>query len=141
MNTGGRAEPEALLAHLRRVAHHGARASRLARFAADFVDLVVPIAPSERPDARLIQRAILAEGLIRQAAHRLGGDHERALSVILGLEPGTVGMNLERRRQIAAAIVGVLPDTFRRDRHEGLMLWDLACELYQVAEAHPIDEG
>jgi hypothetical protein len=73
------------------------------------------------------------EQLIREAIEHIGGPEAEALSILLCLKPGTTGMNLETRRQHAAELLGILPDTLRRERHEGLLLWDVAVEVYILA--------
>lgn len=134
MDTTRRLDPEALHRQLRRALRHGARASRLARFTPELVELLFPA--DDRPDLSIVERALLAERLIRDAVEDLGGDYGRALSIVLALAPGTLGLRLEQRRQMAAELLGVLPDTFRRKRHEGLMVWDLAVEIVRQTEIY-----
>lgn len=45
-----------------------------------------------------------------------------ALSILFCLKPGTMGMILKTRRQHAAELLGILPDTLRRERHYGLLM-------------------
>ena len=85
------------------------------------------------PELSLPDRAIRTEQLIREAIDGIGGPEAEALLILFCLKPGTTGMNLETRRQHAAELLGILPDTLRRERHEGRMLWDLAVEIYGKA--------
>lgn len=62
---------------------------------------------------------ITSENLIRSAIDRIGGVPGEVLAILLCLSPGTLGTILEARRQQAVALVGIMPDTFRRERYEG----------------------
>jgi hypothetical protein len=126
-----RLNPEALCIELKATLRHGARASRLLRYRPGLVELLLPAA--EHPDLSQADRAVKTEQLIREAIENIGGPEAEALSILLCLKPGTTGMNLETRRQHAAELLGILPDTLRRERHEGLLLWDVAVEVYGIA--------
>lgn len=68
-----------------------------------------------------------SERVLQQAIQQIGGTYGEALSILLCFTPGTLGTTLlEERRRQAGELLGVLPDTFRRERHEGLLSWDLA---------------
>jgi hypothetical protein len=123
-----RLDAEALYRELRRTLRRGARASRLLRYTPELVELLLPA--DEHPESTIYDRAVRTEHLLRQAIDSIGGPEGEALSILLCLKPGTTGMNLETRRQHAAELLGILPDTLRRDRHEGLLLWDVAMEVY-----------
>lgn len=123
-------DPEVLYRELRRALRHGARAARLVRFTPELVELLFPAALN--PGHELVERAVWTERRLREAIEQIGGAQAAALAVVLGLAPGTVGLKLERRRETAGKLLGVLPDTFRRDQHEGLLLWDLAVEIYAL---------
>jgi hypothetical protein len=112
---------------LKRTLRKGARASRLARYSRSLVELLFPAGSSE---LNLPDRAIAVEQVIREAIASIGGRSGEALAILLCLKPGTLDLNLEQRRQQAAELLNILPDTFRRERHEGLMIWDLAWEVY-----------
>lgn len=103
---------------LRRTLRHGARASRLVRFAPELVDLLLP--PVMHPDATIYERAVRVEFVLREALESIGGPEAEALSILLCLRPGTTGMTLETRRQHAGELLGIQPGTMRRERHEGL---------------------
>jgi hypothetical protein len=126
---GGDFTIEAIRADLGRAMRHGGRAAHLVRYAPGLVDLLCPAPQYDRPPH---ERALVAEEMIRSAIGSLGGRAE-VLATVLGLSPGTLELTLEERRQRAAAALGILPATFRRDRHEGLLLWDLATEIYRRA--------
>ncbi|MBO0783041.1 MAG: hypothetical protein J2P37_29855, partial [Ktedonobacteraceae bacterium] len=125
-----RLDVEALYTELRRTLRHGARASRLVRFTPELVELLLP--SEANPDATIYERAIQAEGIVREALERIGGPEAEALSILLCLKPGTTGMTLEARRQRAGAVLGIQPGTMRRERHEGLLVWDLGMEVYGI---------
>ncbi len=128
--TTRRLDPEALHRELRRALRYGARASRLVRFTPELVELLFP--PNEHVETSIHDRAISTENLIRQGIEQVGGTNAEALSIILCLVPGTLRTTLEERRRQAAELLDILPDTFRRERHEGLLLWDLAMEVYGI---------
>jgi hypothetical protein len=125
-----RLDVEALHMELRRTLRHGARASRLVRFTPELVDLLLP--PATDPDVTIYERAVQAEHVIRQALESIGGPEAEALSILLCLKPGTTGMTLEIRRQHAGELLGIQPGTMRREQHEGLLVWDLAMEVYWI---------
>lgn len=130
-------DPEVLHKELRRALRHGARASRLAKFTPELIELLVPA--HLHPATSLPERAIYTENLIHEALKRIGGVHSDVLAILLCLAPGTLGTTLEARRQRATALLGILPDTLCREHHEGLMLWDLAWELQRLAERPQVD--
>lgn len=101
------------------------------RYRPQLVELLLPT--QEHPELSIYDRAIAVERFIRQAIDRIGGPEAEALLILFCLKPGTTGMNLETRRQHAAELLGILPDTLRRERHEGRMVWDLAMEVYGTA--------
>lgn len=123
-----RLDLEALHRELRRSLRYGTRASRLIRYCPLLIELVRPA--QDYPDSGIAERAITTEQLIREAIASIGGPEAEVLLILFCLKPGTTGMNLETRRQHAAELLGILPDTLRRERHEGRMLWDLAVEIY-----------
>lgn len=125
-----RLDVEALYKELRRTLRHGARASRLVRFTPELIELLFPA--SDQSDSTIYERAIEVESVIRQALDSIGGPEAEALSILLCLKPGTTGMTLETRRLHAGEVLGIQPGTVRRERHEGLLLWDLAMEVYQI---------
>jgi hypothetical protein len=38
---------------------------------------------------------------------------------------------VEQRREKAAELYNIRPETFRRDNHEGILIWELAYALYE----------
>jgi hypothetical protein len=100
------------------------------RYRPALVELLLPA--GEHPDLTTADRAVRVEQLIREAIDNIGGPEAEALMILLCLKPGTTGMNLETRRQHAAELLGILPDTLRRERHEGLLLWDVTVEVYRI---------
>jgi len=101
------------------------------RFTPELVELIFP--SEDHPETPLAQRAIYTEDMVREALQQLGGVQGEALAILLGLNAGTLGTTLEERRRQAAALLNILPDTFRRKRHEGLLLWDLTMEVYRIS--------
>src|SRR5579864_7794829 len=88
--------------------------------------------PDTNSDNSIHERAIQVERIIWRALESIGGPEAEALSILLCLKPGTTGMTLEARRQHAGELLGIQPGTMRRERHEGLLLWDLAMEVYRA---------
>jgi len=121
---------EALYRQLRRALRYGARASRLLRHTPDVIELLFPAAP--HPHLSACDRAIKAETVIRQAADAIGGSPGHAIATVLCLPPGTLGRTLEDRRRIAARHLDLEADTWRRDWHEGALLYDLTIEIYRL---------
>jgi hypothetical protein len=122
---------EELHDHLRGVVFYGAAAPSLLANYPDVVELVYPADEHDGLDLDL--RALRTEALIRQAAYnvdkRTGGE---AVSTVLGLAVGTQGRKLIDRRRIAGDYFGVLPDTFRKPRHEGRLMRALAIEIIRI---------
>jgi len=112
---GGERPPsiEQVHAGLHRALRHGAHAAHLVRYAPALVDVLGPAADGDY----VHERALAAEERIRQAISALG--RPDVLGTLPGLEPGTYTMKLEERRQRAASALGILPETFRRESHEG----------------------
>lgn len=86
--------------------------------------------PAEPTSPLLHDRAIAVERLIREAISGIGGNCAEALLVLFCLTPGTLELNLEQRRQHTGRLLSVEAETFRRDRYEGLLIWDLSMEIY-----------
>jgi hypothetical protein len=131
--TSARLTAEALHQEFKHALRKGARASRLVRYSPNLVELLAPEA--DHPERSLHDRAIAAEQIIRQAIEHIGGESGEALATIFCLKPGTLGLTLDARRRMAADLLGVQGDTFRRERHEGLLVWDLAMEVYGVVRS------
>jgi hypothetical protein len=129
-----RLTPQAVEKELRRALKRGARASRLIKFGAELVDILVPRAEVDNGDPQsetpMHDRAIDAEIMLRKAISALGGQSAEALEILYCLKSGTLGLTLEQRRQQAGQLWSIQADTFRRRVHEGLLIWDLAVETY-----------
>jgi len=124
-----RLDIEALNRYLRAALRHGARASRLLRYTPAIIEELYPAA--DHPDADQHERALRVEADIRRGVDAIGGHAGHAIAVVLCLPVGTVGRTLEDRRRIAADHIGISADTFRRDWHEGVLLFDLTIEIYK----------
>lgn len=129
MNQHRRLDIEALHTELRRVLRHGARAARLVHYSPELVELLLPEDAS--PRLTIYDRAIQVEDVLRQAIQTVGGIEGDALMILFCFEPGTLGLTLEQRRQQAGELFGLLPGTFRRDRWEGMLLWEVGVEVYR----------
>jgi hypothetical protein len=122
---------------------HGARTARIAHYTPQLVEILYP---GGEINARYLAAV---EDAIRAAVDSIGGAEADALSTLLGLAPGTLGMPLCDRRAVAARTLGIEPDTMRRT-HQRSLLWDLAMEIYRarppappepIAPRHPHDHN
>jgi len=126
---------EKLHRYLKNSVRHGARAARLVEHVPEIVELLYPAA--QWPHLSQHERALSVEADIRRAVDEdIGGAPGEALATILCLRPGTVGRTLEDRRRVAAAYLGMEGGTFRRDRHEGALLLDVAVEILRHTTAN-----
>ncbi|MDT3397542.1 hypothetical protein RKE29_12915 [Streptomyces sp. B1866] len=140
MSASGYLDIDALHQQLRRACRHGATAARLLRYAPEVIDIIAPAA--EHPDADAPKRALHTEALINAGVERIGADAGKALSIVLALTPAMRTKNLEARRSDAAHLLGLTSvETFRRDWHEGALLFDLAMEIYRLQQAGPAPES
>lgn len=121
---------DALHRGLRRALRQGARASRLVKYVPQVVEMLYPAAAHS--DMSLCDRAICAETLIRQAVESIGGNTGQALATVLCLSAGTLGRSLSDRRRVAARMLSMEADTFRREQHEKALLYDVAVEMYRI---------
>lgn len=127
---------EKLHQYLKNSVRHGARAARLVEHVPEIVELLYPAAQS--PHMSRHERALNVESEIRRAVDEdIGGAPGEALATILCLRSGTVGRTLEDRRRVAATYLGMEGGTFRRDRHEGALLLDVAVEILRHATRQP----
>ena len=118
---------------LRYCVRHGARAPRLLRYVPDIVELLYPA--NEYPRLTEHERADHTENDIRKAIEAIGGPAADALTVVLGLRPGTMGRTLTDRRRLAGRYLGMEADTFRRPWNERALLADLAHEIHHQHRA------
>jgi hypothetical protein len=125
---------ETVHVQLRAALRHGARAAHLVAYAPEVITTL--IRPSaDATGTPIYDRALEAESIIRRGIQELGGDAAEALSIIYALKPGTLGRRLRQRREWAARILEMTGGNFRRDRNEGLLIWDLAVEVYRIVRA------
>jgi hypothetical protein len=121
-------EVKRLHQYLKDTLRRGARAARLIQHVPGIIDLLYP--PDQYPHLSRHQRALCVEEDIRRAIDEdIGGAAGEAVATILCLRPGTLGRTLEDRRRVGATYLDLEPGTFRRDRHEGALLLDLAVEI------------
>jgi hypothetical protein len=112
----------------------GVQDSRLKSHASGVIELLYPAA--RYPDLNIHQRAIAAENLIVAAINALGGEVGHLLSVLLCVDPATSHLLLQRRRELAASRVGVLPATWQRGWWERQLLADLTAKIYRLHHDH-----
>jgi hypothetical protein len=126
---------ETLHRYLRHSVRRGARASRLLQHVPEIVDLLYP--PADYPHLSNFERALSVETDIRHVIdHDIGGPHGEAIATVLCLRSGTVGRTLDDRRRIAATFLNIDAQTFRRARHEGALLFDLAFQIHHRHTTH-----
>ena len=128
MSQQRRLDVEALHRGLKASLKHGARAARLIRYCPELIETLLPAA--DHPELTVYDRAVKAEDLLRQTTANLGGRWGEAAEILLALKAGTVGLKLEERRRMAGALFEVDANTFRRERWEGQLLWDIALGAY-----------
>src|SRR5262245_61023855 len=106
----------------------GARAARLVKHAPSVIELLYPAA--RYPGLTVHDRAAASENLIQAAVDSLGKDGAQPLSILLCFAPGTLHLNLKRRREMVAHQAGVLPATWQRSgRREPQLFDDLAAVI------------
>jgi hypothetical protein len=124
---------ETIHEQLRAALRHGARAAHLVAYTPEVINTL--IGPMNDPKAPIYERALEAESIIRRGILELGGDAADALTIIYALKPGTLGRCLQQRREWAARVLEMTGGSFRRYRNEGLLVWDLAVEVYRIVQA------
>jgi hypothetical protein len=115
---------------LKAARRRGARAARLVKHAPGVIELLYPA--GRYPDLTVHDRAAASENLIAAAVDSLGEDGTRPLSVLLCLAPGTLNLNLRRRREMVAKQAGVLPGTWERGWREPQLFDDLTAVIYRL---------
>lgn len=121
-----------LLTALKRARRRGVRDSWLKSRAPGVIELLYPA--GRYPGLSFHQRAMATENVIVAAIESLDDQASHLLSILLCLTPGTSYSTLQRRREMAAQYVGVLPATWERGWREPQLLSDLAakiCRLHQ----------
>lgn len=121
---------EALHDALKAARCKGCRASRLRDHGPELVELLYPF--EQHPGVSLHDRAQAVENLIRTALEAVGGPEAHALAITLCLAPGTLGLNLDQRREKAGDHLGVTGDTWQRGWRETRLLNDLVGEIYRL---------
>lgn len=117
---------------LRRALRHGMHPAQMVVYSRPLINLLAPSDPqSEKP---IEERAMEAEHQLRAIIRRIGGNKAQALNVFLGLAPGYTATTVETRRKAAARILDIQPDTFRRPRHERMLLLQVAMEIYRIQQ-------
>jgi hypothetical protein len=86
-----------------------------------------------------VSNALAVELLLRQAVAALGdGPYNAACLSLFGLNPGTRGLPLYRRRRAAADALGLTADNFRREYEPGL-LTEVAWEVARMLTVGTVD--
>ena len=124
---------EALVVGFRAVLGYGARASQLARYTPEVVELLCPAAAF--PGESVHARAIRAHALIRQALDNIGGTPREALRLLLCISSSEVIRALHVRRRDAARLYERTPRAFSRGRYETDLLHALAVEILRILSA------
>jgi hypothetical protein len=119
---------------LKAVRRRGARAARLVKHAPSVIELLYPAA--RYPGLTIHDRAAASENLIDAAVDSLREDGGHPLSILLCLAPGTLHLNLRRRREMVAKQEGVLPGTWERGWREPQLFDDLAAVIYRLHQAN-----
>lgn len=121
---------EALVDGLRAALVYGARASQLARYTPEVVDLLCPV--TAFPSESVHTRAIRAHALIRQAIDNIGGTPRDALKLLFCVSSSEVVRALHMRRTDAASLYDRTSRTFCRGRYETDLLHALAVEVLRI---------
>lgn len=114
---------------LRRTLRHGTHPAQLVVYSRPFIDLLAPA--DQHPGKPIEERAVIAEESLRAIVRRIGGTDAQALAIFLGLTPGYTKTTVTYRRKAAAQQLRIQPDTFRRPRHERMLLLQVAMEIYR----------
>jgi hypothetical protein len=121
---------------LRRSLRHGTRAAQLLIYSRPLIDALTPPEPEPVTEHGIYDRALRAEELIRAAITEIGGTSAEILLIITQLKPGYHRVAFKERRKAAANLLGIQPETFRRGRHEEMLLLELAIQLYRDLRSH-----
>jgi hypothetical protein len=122
-------DPEELLAELRIFIRVGVRPAQLPALP-KLIGL--SIVGTAAHGTQSVDRALALVEVLREAVTALGeGPSSGALELLLGLTPRSRGLLLKDRRDLAAEILGVDVQTWRRHWERPLLL-ELATELYRM---------
>ncbi|MGH3871293.1 MAG: hypothetical protein ACRDSR_07225 [Pseudonocardiaceae bacterium] len=113
----------------------GVPASRLISHAPAIIELLYP--GEKYPSLTTQDRAKSAENLIVAAAESLGEQARHLSSILLCLTQETLFATLQKRREMAAEHMGVLPGTWERGWREPQLFDDLATQIYRLHQADP----
>lgn len=120
--------------HLKRTLKHGARAEHLATHNLDMIEYIFPA--TSHTDRTTQDRAFWVQHELDHATQDIGGTLGQAAAILLGLRPGT-DTTLEQRRQHAATLAGIEPETFRKHWQDHI-LTDLAYRIYEHLTPHEV---
>jgi hypothetical protein len=123
--------PEALAGELAGLLRSGVTAKAL-RDCPGILGLAVTAAKAASPAAD--DRAVAASGIVREAAVRVDAQADGPASTLLALAQGTRGSLLKRRRELAAELLFVSVEHFRKEREE-LLIEAVADEIYAIDSA------
>jgi hypothetical protein len=124
---------ETIHTQLRAALRNGARAAHLVTYTPEVINTLIRT-PADGSDSPIYDRALEAESIIRKGIVAIGGDAAEALTIVYALKPGTLGRSLQQRREWAARLLEMTGGNFRRHRNEGLLIWDLAAEVYKIVQ-------
>lgn len=123
-------EPTELLKDLKRIVRTGLKVSALTNLPA--ISSLSIVQATGRGSSRPIDVAIDIEAAVTEAVEKLGdGPTGEAAQLLLGMTPRSRGLLVKDRRALAGEIIGVEPETFRKE-WETRVLSEVADELYKL---------
>jgi hypothetical protein len=111
----------------------GVPASRLVTHAPAIIELLYPA--TQYPNLTTQDRAAASEKLIVAAVDSLGDEARHLSSILLCLTQETLYATLQRRGEMVAEHMGVLPGTWERGWREPQLFDDLATQIYRLHRA------
>lgn len=123
-------EPSELLKDLKHIVRTGLKVSALTNL--PVISSLSIVQATGRGGSRPIDVAIDIEAAVTEAVEKLGdGPTGEAAQLLLGMTPRSRGLLVKDRRALAGEIIGVEPETFRKE-WETRVLSELADELYKL---------
>jgi len=123
-------EPSELLKDLKRIVRTGLKVSALTNL--PVISSLSIVQATGRAGSRPIDVAIDIEAAVTEAVEKLGdGPTGEAAQLLLGMTPRSRGLLVKDRRALAAEIIGIEPETFRKE-WESKVLSEVADELYKL---------
>ena len=103
-----------------------------------------PNSPLPRPAAKYVEddpgaclELVLSfETILDKALNNIGGNYGHAAQLLMGMAVGSRQQGLGRRRELAAALLGITGDTFRK-QPERRMLIEITAQVYYLVVVQP----